>query len=70
MTRDKSLFTNLDNVKYGLATFCDGSKVMIYGKGTISASWIPKLKDVLFVDGLKVNLIITSQICNRDLDKG
>lgn len=37
---------------------------MIYGKFSINALGIPKFKDFLFVDGLKVKIISISQICD------
>lgn len=37
---------------------------MICSKGYINAPRIPKLKNVLFVDSLKDNLINISQICD------
>lgn len=38
---------------------------MICEKRSISATKIPKLKDVLYVEGLKANIISISQICNN-----
>lgn len=64
MTGDKYFFTNLDNVKDGSITFDDGNKTMIYRKGTISASGLLELKDVLFVNGPKAKHISIIQICN------
>lgn len=47
-------------------TFGDGNKALICGKGSISAPNIPKLKDVLFVEGIKANLININQFCDNN----
>lgn len=45
--------------------FGNKNKAMICGKGSISAPRILELKNVLFVDVLKENLISISQICDE-----
>lgn len=45
-----------------LSIFCDGNKVLIYGRESINALRIIKPIDVFFVEGLKANLINISQI--------
>ena len=60
MTRDKSLFTHLAKVQDGRVIFDDGNSTRIVEKGTIEVPGIPKLNDVLNVEGLKHNLISIS----------
>ena len=43
--------------------FRDGSNTGVIGRGTVSILGIPKLDNVLLVDGLKANLISISQLC-------
>ena len=38
------------------------------GKGTIYALGIPSLEEVLYVEGLKANLISISQICEKEFN--
>lgn len=65
MTEDKSLFTHFTEVQDGRVTFSDGNSTGIVGKGTVEVPGIPKLNDVLYVKGLKHNLISISQICDK-----
>lgn len=60
MTGDKSLFTHLAEVHDRRVTFGDGNSARIIGKGTVEVPGIPKLNDVLYVEGLKHNLISIS----------
>ena len=46
-------------------TFGDGNVASVKGKGTICAPGIPNLEEVLYVEGLKANLISISQICDK-----
>ena len=66
MTRDRSLFKVFDSKKGDNVTFGDGSKAQIKGKGIISLLRLPDITNVLFVEGLKVNLLSISQICDQD----
>ena len=45
-------------------TFGDGSISKVIGKGYIKPLGMPKLDNVLYVKGLKSNLISTSQLCD------
>ena len=47
-------------------TFGDGSHAQVLGKGTIEISRLPLLKDVLYIKGLKENLLSITQICDED----
>ena len=66
MTRDRSLFKVFKSKKGGNITFGDGSKSQIKGKGIISLLGLPDIANVLYVEGLKVNLLSISQICDQD----
>ena len=62
MTRDRSLFEVCESKKGGNVTFGDGSESQIKGKGTISLPRLPDILNVLYVEGLRVNLLSISQI--------
>ena len=57
MTRDQSLFKVFESKKGGNVTFGDGSKSQIKGKGIISLPRLPDIANVLYVEGLRVNLL-------------
>ena len=66
MTGDKSLFKTFKSKKGGNVTFSDGSKSQIKGKGIISLPGLPDIANVLYVEGLRVNLLSISQIYDQD----
>ncbi|XP_075645697.1 uncharacterized protein LOC142616804 [Castanea sativa] len=66
MTGDRSLFKDFESKKGGNVTFGDGTKSQIKGKGTISLPKLPDISNVLYVEGLRVNLLSISQICDQD----
>ena len=66
MTGDRSLFKVFESKKGGNATFGDGSKSHIKGKGIISLLGLPDNANVLYVEGLRMNLLSISQICDQD----
>ena len=66
MTGDRSLFMVFESKKDGNITFGNGSKSQIKGKGTISLPGLPDIANVLYVEGLGVNLLSISQICDQD----
>ena len=66
MTGDRSLFKNFESKKSGNVTFDDGSKSQIKGKGIISLPELPDSANVLYVEGLRVNLLSISHICDQD----
>ena len=49
----------------GCVTFGDESKKRVIGKGTIFVPRLPSLSNVLFVDGLKANLISISYLSDE-----
>ena len=66
MTGDKSKFLTLSENKSGNVTFGNDAPGKIKGKGMVSLSnGKGKAQDVLFVDGLKHNLLSVSQVCDK-----
>ena len=57
MTGDRSLFKVFESKKDENVTFGDGSKSQIKGKGIISLPGLPDIANVLYVEGLRVNLL-------------
>ena len=66
MTGNRSLFKVFESKKCGNVTFGDGSKSQIEGKGIISLLGLPYIANVLYVEGLRMNLLSISQICDQD----
>ena len=66
MTGDWSLFKVFESKKGGNVTFGDGSKSQIKGKGIISLPRLSDIANILYVEGLRVNLLSISQICDQD----
>ena len=66
MAGDQSLFKVFESKKGGNVTFGDVSKSQIKGKGIISLLGLRDIANVLYVEGLKVNLLSISQICDQD----
>jgi hypothetical protein len=66
MTGDKSNFLSLSERKSGNVTFGNDAPGRIKGKGMVSLSNVKaKAQYVLFVDGLKHNLLSVIQFCDR-----
>ena len=66
MTGDRSKFITFDEKKYGNVTFGNDKVEKIKGKGSVSIdNGRGKAQDVLFVDGLKTNLLTVSQMCDK-----
>ena len=66
MTGDRSLFKVFKSKKGDNITFGDGNKSQIKGKGIISLLGLPDFANILYVEGLRVNLLSISQICDQD----
>ena len=66
MIGDKSLFKNLKEKEDGFVTFGDGSHSQVLGKGTMDIPRLSLLTNVLYIKGLKVNLLSITQICDED----
>ena len=67
MTSNREFFINLQPCSLEFVTFGDGSKGTVLGSDSFKVPSMPKLENVLLVDGLKVNLIIISQLCDDNL---
>ena len=65
MTDDKEAFITLRMKKEGMVTFGDNGKGHIIGIGKIQIISHTCLENVLYVSGLKHNLISISQLCDR-----
>ena len=66
MTGNRSLFKVFESKKGGNVTFGDWRKSQIKGKETISLPGLTNIANVLYVEGLRVNLLSISQICDQD----
>ena len=66
MTKDRTLFIEFESKKGGNVTFGDGNKSQIKGKKIISLPGLPNIANMLYVEGLGVNLLSISQICDQD----
>ena len=66
MTEDRSLLKVFESKKGGNVTFGDGRKSFIKRKGTISLLGLPDIANMLYVEGLRVNLLSISKICDQD----
>jgi hypothetical protein len=67
MTGDKTLFKELKEGRSGNITYGDGSKSKVMGQGTVEIPGVPTSQEVLYVEGLKANLLSISQFCDNDL---
>ena len=66
MTGDKSSFTFLENYNGGIVTFRDGSLTRVKGKDSIVILGCSILNEVLYVEGLKTNLLRISHMCDKN----
>ena len=66
MTGDWSFFKVFESKKGGNVTFGNRSKSQIKGKRIISLPGLSDITNVLYVEGLKANLLNISQICDQD----
>ncbi|XP_050914601.1 uncharacterized protein LOC127129463 [Lathyrus oleraceus] len=65
MTRDINKFSNLKLKAKGFVTYGDNNKGKILGKGIVGAPPFTSIEDVLYVEGLKHNLLSISQLCDK-----
>ena len=66
MTGDKNKFITLDEKKSGNVIFGNDKSGKIKGKGSVIIdNGRGKAQEVLFVDGLKANLLSVSQMCDK-----
>ena len=65
MTGDVEQFTSLDVIDGGSVTFGDNGKGKIIGTGKIHITPSSYIEKVLYVNGLKHNLLSISQFCDK-----
>ena len=66
MSGEKDKFISMSEQKYGNVTLGNNAPRKIRGNGMVSLSnGKGKAQDVLFVDGLKHNLLSVSQMCDK-----
>lgn len=65
-TGDKTLFKHLKERKDDFVTFGNGSRSQVLGKGSVEIPGLPIKKEVVYIDGLKANLLSISQLCDDD----
>ncbi|XP_058222995.1 uncharacterized protein LOC131332716 [Rhododendron vialii] len=65
VTGNKSFFAKLEKYNGGFVTFGDGNTGKIVGQGTVNAPGIPLIDNVLYVEGLKANLLSIGQFCDN-----
>jgi hypothetical protein len=68
MTGNDGYFEYIRPCEKGYVTFGDDGKGEIRGKGKLISNELPKLDNVLFVEGLLSNLISVSQLCDQGLE--
>ncbi|KAG9453436.1 hypothetical protein H6P81_006340 [Aristolochia fimbriata] len=67
MTGNAKNLTNIHRDDGGQVTFGDGAKGAVIGRGVLKVDGLPKLKNVLLVNGLKANLLSISQLCDHNM---
>ena len=69
MTRDRSKFVTFDEKKSGNVTFGNDKAGKIKGKGSVSLNnGRGKAQYVVFVDGMKSNLLSINQMCDKGFE--
>ena len=68
MTRDKSKFVSLTIKQEGFVTYGYNNKGKILGYGNVGTSQTTCIENVLYVEGLKHNLLSISQLCDKGFD--
>ena len=66
MTGDEFKLTDFVSKEEGYFTFGDNNKWKIMGEGNIGNQYKTQIENVLYVDGLKHNLLSISQLCDKD----
>ena len=62
---DKFKLIDFVSKERGYITFEDNNKGNIMGEGNIENQYKTQIKNVLYVDGLKHNLLSISQLCDN-----
>jgi len=65
MTGDKSKFLTIFFKQEGHVIYGDNNKGMILGRGSIGDKDILIIHDVLYIEGLKHNLLSINQLCDK-----
>ena len=65
MTGDESKFISLEKKRGGKVTLGDNTTCQVLGSGTIKVTSLLTIEKVLFVEGLKHNLLSISQLCDK-----
>ncbi|XP_070025198.1 uncharacterized protein [Nicotiana sylvestris] len=65
MTGSKNQFLSLEDLKGGNVSFGNGKKCEIIRVGMVGKTDSHSIENVYLIDGLKYNLIIVSQLCDR-----
>ena len=67
MTEDKRKFKNFKRKEQGFFIYGDNNKGKILGTGDVGGGNTLEIKDVLFMEGLKHNLLSIIQLCDKGL---
>ena len=67
MMRNNCFLTDLQPSNQDWVIFGDSGKGRVLGIGSFIIPRLSKLKNVLLVEGLTINLINVSQLCDEDL---
>ena len=67
MTENKCILTDLQTSRQNSVIFGDDARGKFVGMGFLIIPSLSRLKDVMLVEGLKVNLISISQLCDENL---
>ena len=65
MTGNKEFLVNIRPTQGGDVAFGNGLNCKILGICSLNFEGLPKLKNVMLVDGLRANLLSISQICDQ-----
>ncbi|XP_012844734.1 PREDICTED: uncharacterized protein LOC105964776, partial [Erythranthe guttata] len=64
MTGVPNYLKNMHNVSGGQVTLGDGNKAFVKGESNLDVGGLPNLENVLYVEGLKSNLLNVSHLCD------
>jgi hypothetical protein len=65
MTEDINKFSNLVLKAKGYVTYGDNNKGKILGIDKVGVPFFKSIEDVLYVEGLKYNLLSINQLCDK-----
>ncbi|VFQ84566.1 unnamed protein product [Cuscuta campestris] len=68
MTGDNKSLKNMQEIEGGSVRFGGGAHGQIIGCGILNVTGLPSIKNVWLVEGLQVNLLSISQICDQGLE--